>query len=189
MGETAKSLLERIYDEKHLTEKEIKDLITTPKVLPLLDIVYRSQIDGKVLVRLTDLRSYNANNKGEAERQLYEILEERLEDDVNISHTKMPTWEQHIDFMDSNPYMKWHVILDEKNNFLGHIYISHNNELGIFLFKIHQGKHYGQMAVSFYLTLFKHLIKYVNINPNNERSIKFFDKLGFKHIQNTYKLS
>jgi len=173
--ETAQNLLERIYDEKHL---------------PTIDMTYRSQIDDKIWLRLTDLRAYNANNKGEAERQLYEILEERLEDgDINISHTKMPTWAEHIDFIDSNPYMKWHAILNAKDEFMGHIYISHSGELGIFLLKKYQGQHYGQMAVATYLIWLGHLVSVVNINPNNHRSIKFFEKFGFKHIQNTYKLS
>ena len=40
---------------------------------------------------------------------LYDLLKER-KPNVNISHGKMPTYVQHIKFIESKPYSKWYII-------------------------------------------------------------------------------
>ena len=64
---------------------------------------------------------------------LFEILEER-EQKVNISHRKMPTFEQHKKFVASKPYSKWYIILQGIKK-VGTIYLSKQNEIGLFLKK------------------------------------------------------
>ena len=53
---------------------------------------------------------------------LYELLLQRKEI-VNISHKKMPTYEEHVTFVKSEPYSKWYIIQidDEK---VGSIYLT-----------------------------------------------------------------
>ena len=131
---------------------------------------------------------------------LYDILNKRsTEDDkhINISHRKLPPWEEHVAFFDSRPYECWYLIYDVFNvnpACAGTCYVTKRNEIGIVLFKDARGKGIGTAAV-------KKLMEtkplpavpgvrgggyLANINPNNQASIRMFEKLGFRHIQNTY---
>ena len=40
---------------------------------------------------------------------LYDLLLQR-NSDANISHKKMPTYEEHVKFVRSQPYSKWYII-------------------------------------------------------------------------------
>ena len=64
---------------------------------------------------------------------LYGLLKER-ESTVNISHKKMPTYTQHIKFIESKPYSKWYIIR-LGNQKIGSAYLSKQNEIGIFITK------------------------------------------------------
>lgn len=118
---------------------------------------------------------------------LFEILEER-EDKVNISHRKMPTFEQHKKFVASKPYSKWYVILQGIEK-VGSIYFSKQNEIGIFLKK---GSHHtGIGSVALKLIMEKNPKKryLANVNPKNKKSIEFFKKNDFNILQHTYELN
>ena len=71
-------------------------------------------------------------------RFLFQLLSERKLNE-NISHKKMPSYLQHVEFVASKPYKKWHIIYD-KNKKIGSIYISKQNEIGLF-FKTNEWKH------------------------------------------------
>lgn len=116
---------------------------------------------------------------------LYDLLKER-DHRVNISHKKMPTFEQHEKFVNSKPYFKWYII--ESSEDVGSIYLTKDNEIGIFLKKSTQGKGIGEKALK--IVMMKHPnYKYLaNINPKNKKSIQFFKNNGFKLIQHTYEL-
>ena len=118
---------------------------------------------------------------------LFEILEER-EQKVNISHRKMPTFEQHKKFVASKPYSKWYVILQGVEK-VGSIYLSKQNEIGIFLKK---GSHHtGIGTVALKLIMEKNPKKryLANVNPKNKKSIEFFKKNDFNILQHTYELN
>ncbi len=118
---------------------------------------------------------------------LFEILEER-EQRVNISHRKMPTFEQHKKFVASKPYSKWYVILQGIEK-AGSIYLSKQNEIGIFLKK---GSHHtGIGTVALKLIMEKNPKKryLANVNPKNKKSIEFFKKNDFNILQHTYELN
>lgn len=106
---------------------------------------------------------------------------------MNISHKKMPTYNQHVKFVMSQPYSKWYVI-EQDGHCIGSIYLSKQNEIGIFLIKNMRRKKIGQMALE--IIMKKHPRKrfLANINPKNKRSIKFFTQNNFKLIQYTYEL-
>lgn len=117
---------------------------------------------------------------------LYELLSERNAL-INISHRTMPTYENHVKFVMSKPYSKWYII-NCKNQKLGSIYLSKQDEIGIFMKKEKQGKGIGDKALLLLMKLNPRNRYLANINPRNTKSIKFFKKNGFKILQYTYEL-
>lgn len=121
-----------------------------------------------------------------AVRHLYRLLQERTEA-TNISHRKMPSWRAHLRFFKSRPYRAWYLI-DVGGEIVGAIYLSQANEIGVFLFRTHQGRGLGSEAVKAIVKRHPRKRFLANINPRNERSIAMFEALGFRHLQNTYEL-
>ncbi len=114
---------------------------------------------------------------------LYELLSERKQITF-ISHKKMPTYEEHVKFIESEPYSKWYIIqIDDKK--IGSIYLTKENEIGIFLKESIQRRGIGSNALNELIDINPGLRYLANINPKNEKSIKFFKKSGFKLIQYT----
>lgn len=118
---------------------------------------------------------------------LFELLQER-DSRVNISHNKMPTYEKHVKFVISKPYSKWYVIKSGKHNF-GSIYLTKNNEIGIFIKKDVQKKGVGKKAMQLLMELNPRSRYLANVSPRNLRSIQFFKKNGFRLVQYTYELT
>ena len=118
---------------------------------------------------------------------LYDLLEER-KPVTYISHKKMPTYEEHVNFVKSSPYSKWYIIeVDEER--AGSIYLTKQNEIGIFLNEGLQEKGIGSNALNLLIGKNPDLRYLANINPENKKSIEFFKKLGFTLIQYTYELN
>ena len=118
---------------------------------------------------------------------LYNLLEER-KPVTYISHKKMPTYEEHVNFVKSSPYSKWYIIeVDGERS--GSIYLTKQNEIGIFLNEGLQEKGIGSNALNVLIGKNPGLRYLANINPENKKSIKFFKKLGFTLIQYTYELN
>jgi RimJ/RimL family protein N-acetyltransferase len=99
----------------------------------------------------------------------------------------MPTYKEHEKFVNSRPYKIWYVIYVE-NTKTGSIYLSKQNEIGIFLLKKHQGKSIGQTALDLLMIKNPQKRYLANVSPKNPGSIKFFKKNKFKLIQHTYEL-
>jgi len=118
---------------------------------------------------------------------LFDLLEER-NPRVNISHKKMPTYNQHTKFIKSKPYSKWYIILKSKQK-IGSIYLSKNDEIGIFLSKKFQGKNVGNFALNELMKKNPRKRFLANVSPKNKKSIEFFKKNGFKLIQYTFEKS
>lgn len=111
--------------------------------------------------------------------KLYLLLGERTVEQA-ISHKKMPTFEEHEKFVESRPYKEWYMLYDSNLiKIIGSLYISKNNEIGLFIFKEHHSKGYGSQALQFILDNNRHTIFKANINPQNYKSINFFKKFGF----------
>jgi len=117
---------------------------------------------------------------------LYDLLKHR-DQNVNISHKKMPSFKEHIKFVKSKPYSMWYIIM-QNNEKVGSIYLSKQNEIGLFMKNNVQGQNIGTKALK--LLIMKNPKKRIlaNINPENKKSIKFFEKNGFKLIQYTFEL-
>ena len=106
----------------------------------------------------------------------------------NISHKKMPTYNQHVSFVSSKPYSKWYVILHGVNK-AGSIYLTSQNEIGIFIKKSFQNKKIGNTALCELIQKNPKKRYLANVNPKNKKSIQFFKNYGFKLIQHTFELS
>jgi predicted acetyltransferase len=117
---------------------------------------------------------------------LYELLKQR-DSIVNISHKKMPSYKDHVKFILSKPYSKWYVIQYDDQR-VGSIYLSKQNEIGIFLINEMSGKSVGSKALKLLMEKNSKLRYLANINPKNKDSVKFFKKMGFNMIQHTYEL-
>ena len=136
-----------------------------------------SNVQQKITLKKVDLSDL---------RILYKLLKMR-NPDTNISHKKMPTFSEHKKFVLSNPYRIWYVIkLDSKK--IGSIYLSKQNEIGVFILDSFQDLGVGNIALD--LIMKKHPTdRYLaNVNPKNKKSAKLFKKNGFKLIQHTYEL-
>ena len=97
---------------------------------------------------------------------LYELLSERKQITF-ISHKKMPTYEEHVKFIESEPYSKWYIIqIDDKK--IGSIYLTKENEIGIFLKEPIQRRGIGSNALNELIDINPGLRYLANINPKNE---------------------
>ena len=120
-------------------------------------------------------------------RFLYNLLIER-DSRQNISHKKMPTYNQHVSFVSSKPYSKWYVILYGVNK-AGSIYLTSQNEIGIFIKKSFQNKNIGNTVLCRLIQKNPKRRYLANVNPQNKKSMHFFKNNGFKLIQYTFELS
>ena len=107
---------------------------------------------------------------------------------ANISHKKMPTYNQHVSFVSAKPYSKWYVILYGASK-AGSIYLTSQNEIGIFIKKSFQNKQIGNIALRKLIQKNPKKRYLANVNPKNKKSICFFKNNGFKLIQYTFELS
>lgn len=104
----------------------------------------------------------------------------------NISHKGMPTYDQHVEFIMSKPYAVWYVISID-GRFVGSVYLSKQDEVGIFLIDGIHGQGIGGAALANLIALHPRQRYLANINPANTESIQFFAKYGFHLIQKTFE--
>ena len=117
--------------------------------------------------------------------RLYELLKERTPEE-SISHSELPKWHDHVEFVLSNPYEAWYAI-EVVGYMVGAIYLTKQREIGVFLFKVYQNQKYGKQAVK--MLMENHPGPYLaNVNPKNERSRKLWESLGGEVIQHTYRV-
>lgn len=119
---------------------------------------------------------------------LFQLLQERLPEE-SISHTEMPTWEEHCAFVLSEPYQAWYLI--EADGYpRGAIYLSHQREIGVAILKGQRGHKYALDAV--HRLMERHEGRFLwNVNPRNAASIALARKLGFgpEPLQLTFERS
>ena len=120
-------------------------------------------------------------------RFLYNLLKER-DPLANISHKKMPSYHEHVLFVSSKPYSKWYVILYGANK-VGSLYITTQNEIGIFIKKSFQDKQIGSVVLKKLIQKNPKKRYLANVSPKNKNSINFFKKNKFKLIQYTFELN
>jgi RimJ/RimL family protein N-acetyltransferase len=138
-------------------------------------------------VRLLDV--YEIPAAGAVMRLLYQYMQDRLnEPGTNISHTQMPTYEDHERFVESKPYAGWYFIESDALILVGVCYITRDNEVGIYINRDHRRQGWAPKALQELMK--KHPAKQylAHINPQNEASKIAFKRLGFGLLQETYSL-
>ena len=113
---------------------------------------------------------------------LYELL--KTKDPIaNISHKKMPSYDEHVNFILSNPYAIWYIIEYEGKK-IGSVYLSKHYEIGISL-----------VDNSLYDKIGKSVIKYnprkrylAKVSPRNKKLQNFFVNNGFTGLEYTYEI-
>lgn len=130
---------------------------------------------------------------------LYDLLTKR-EAGVSISHKKMPTKDEHADFVCSIPRRKWWLVyaqfgdeacpgvFDYRNIPVGSAYLSKQNEIGIHIMRTYQGRGFGLSAVRKIIAMFPGERLLANVSPGNEKSHKLFKGVGGIVIQHTYEI-
>lgn len=128
---------------------------------------------------------------------LYLLLQQR-EPAHNISHRALPTFEQHRQFVTRRPYAHWYLIEADRSipPWVGMIYLTQQNEIGVFITKTAHGLGIGPAAVQALMAAhptqpLSHAADtyrpwLANIAPANERSKRMFERLGFRKISETY---
>lgn len=123
---------------------------------------------------------------------LYDLMKER-NPEINISHSTLPTFDEHIHFVRGRPFRCWYLIA-YRSEWAGYISATHNNEIGIVLRKAFRGKGIGPEAIQMFIDVFSPLPAspscrngnwVANIAPGNSHSRHVFEKLGFEIIQHT----
>lgn len=115
---------------------------------------------------------------------LYDLLQER-DPKANISHRELPSFENHVKFIRSGPYLDW-WLLEANKEVVGSMYLTDRNEIGLFIFKAYQGKGFGTKALA--LLREEHEGPFLaNISPANGPSQDFFYRNGFELVQYTFK--
>lgn len=117
---------------------------------------------------------------------LYGLLLERPKE-ANISHKVMPWFPEHVRFVDSKPYSAWYLIVTNKGERVGSIYLTRQNEVGIAIAERHRGKGYGAAALGEIRKLHSGRLL-ANVAPGNYASHEFFKAMGWHVIQYTYEL-
>lgn len=118
---------------------------------------------------------------------LYQLLLDR-EPIANISHKKMPTYNQHLKFLKSKPYSKWYIIWNNKQK-IGSVYLTKLDEIGIVIKKEYQKEGIGKKVLELIINKNPRQRYLANIATKNIHSKRFFKKNGFKLIQHTYELT
>ena len=121
-------------------------------------------------------------------RFLYDLLSERKQFE-NISHKKLPSYNNHVKFIKSKPYAKW-LLIECREKILGSVYLSKNSEIAIWIKK--DIKDYKmkirKKVLEEIITKFTRKKYLTNLNPRNKKIINFYKKNGFKLIYSTFQL-
>ena len=119
-------------------------------------------------------------------RFLYGLLLER-DPIANISHKKMPTYDEHVRFVTSKPYLRWYVVYYNGKK-SGSAYLTKQNEIGIYIKKKFQKTKVAENVLKLIIEKNGPGRYFVNVNPKNKKTIEFFKKHGFKILQYTYQI-
>ena len=117
---------------------------------------------------------------------LYDLL--KIRDPLaNISHKKMPSYNEHVNFILSNPYAVWYIIEYEGKN-IGSIYLSKQDEIGISLFDNLLYDKIGKNIIKFLMKNNPRKRYLAKVSPQNKKLQNFFVNNGFIGLEYTYEI-
>ena len=117
---------------------------------------------------------------------LYELLKNK-DPSTNISHKKMPSYDEHVKFVMSKPYTNWYIIECDKKN-VGSIYLSKRDEIGISINNDFEYDQIAKMALKLLMKINPRKRYRVNVSPKNIRLQEFFLKSGFTGFEYVYEM-
>ncbi|MDB3957027.1 N-acetyltransferase [Candidatus Nitrosopelagicus sp.] len=102
----------------------------------------------------------------------------------NISHKKMPTYDEHVKFVLSKPYSKWYIIF-EKNKKIGSVYLTKADEIGLHLKKEYFRESMLKEILECLMKNEQNKRFVFNVSPRNKKFMKFLQKNGYVISQQT----
>ena len=117
---------------------------------------------------------------------LYDLLKNK-DPNTNISHKKMPSYDEHVKFVMSKPYTNWYIIEYEKKN-VGAIYLSKQDEIGISVSNDYEYDQIVKPALKLLMKLNQRKRYLANTSPKDVRSQEFLLKNGFTGLEYVYEM-
>ena len=117
---------------------------------------------------------------------LYELL--KTKDPIaNISHKKMPSYDEHVNFILSNPYAIWYIIEYEGKK-IGSVYLSKHDEIGIYLVDNSLYDKIGKSVIKLLIKNNPRKRYLAKVSPQNKKLQNFFVNNGFIGLEYTYEI-
>ena len=117
---------------------------------------------------------------------LYDLLKNK-DPNANISHKKMPSYDEHVKFVMSKPYTNWYIIEYNKKN-VGAIYLSKQDEIGISVNNDYEYDQIVKPALKLLMKLNQRKRYLANTSPKDVRSQEFLLKNGFTGLEYVYEM-
>ena len=117
---------------------------------------------------------------------LYDLLKNK-DPNANISHKKMPSYDEHVKFVMSKPYTNWYIIEYEKKN-VGAIYLSKQDEIGISINNDYEYDQIVKPALELLMKLNQRNRYLANTSSKDVRSQEFLLKNGFTSLEYVYEM-
>ena len=117
---------------------------------------------------------------------LYDLLKNK-DPNANISHKKMPSYDEHVEFVMSKPYTNWYIIEYDKKN-VGAIYLSKQDEIGISVNNDYEYDQIVKPALKLLMKLNQRKRYLANTSPKDVRSQEFLLKNGFTSLEYVYEM-
>ena len=117
---------------------------------------------------------------------LYELLKNK-NPNSNISHKKMPSYDEHVKFVMSKPYTSWYIIESDKKN-AGAIYLSKRDEIGISINNDYGYDQIAKTALKLLMELNPRKRYLANVSPKDVRPQEFLLKNGFVGLEYVYEM-
>ncbi|KFM20100.1 hypothetical protein AAA799P11_00171 [Marine Group I thaumarchaeote SCGC AAA799-P11] len=118
---------------------------------------------------------------------LFELLKERKQYE-NISHKNLPTYKNHVKFVNSKPYSKWYIIFQNEDR-VGSVYLTQINEIGMHIKNNTDIDEIFKEIISEVIKKNPRKRYLINLNPKNHKLVKNLKRNDFKLIQHTYELT
>ena len=117
---------------------------------------------------------------------LYDLLKNR-DPIANISHKKMPSYDEHVNFILSNPYTILYTIEYEGEK-TGSIYLSKQDEIGISLVDNSLYDKIGKSVIKLLIKNNPRKRYLAKTSPQNKKLQNFFVNNGFTGLEYTYEI-